>query len=276
MKKVVGLMVCLWIMMNQTFAIKSLSDTIRDKSENYWNFLRYPSEDSHTYLLTMNYGFMISPIGKTISNQGLVMNFGINLARFFSNKILLGVAGDLKISGGYLIKQGDAKFLNDLVTSSPRQFDNSLDSANASIVMNALTKSAENPITGSRCYNIGIMFSPFPDKFGGIMVQVRRGSKIYKIDAGSNPFVNGDNGYLEVSNNWIYEITFKPWTFKSEKFPSTKKFKTSITASVHYERVNFGSAKFNGTSINKMYSYDFIDKYQFDHRIGFKIGLGFY
>lgn len=233
------------------------------------------SDDSHTYLFTLNYGLMMSPIGKTTSNQGLLMNLGINLSRFFSNKILFGIAGDLKLSGGF-IKHGDAQFLSDLDANYNVQYDNTLDSANSVIVKNALTKSAQNPIMGNRCYNIGIMFSPFPDKYGGIMFQVRRGSKVFRIEVGNNPFVVGEYGYLEVSKNWIYEITFKPWTFKNDKFPSTKRFKTSITVSFHYERVNFGSAEFNGTKINKMFSSEFIEKYEIDHRFGFKIGIGFY
>jgi hypothetical protein len=218
----------------------------------------------------------LSPFGNTIASQGFVMNLGLNLARFISKNIVLGINSDLKLSGGYFIKYGTSQFLNDFNSSFYLHYNNSLDSANSNIVRNAINKSPLNPITGSRLYNFGIMFSPFPFKYGGIMLQVRRGAKVFKIDVGNNPFVGGDNGYLEITKNWIYELMFKPLTFKKNKFPSTRHFNTSITFSVHYEKLNFGNAKFNGTSIRQMLSSDFINRYQFDNRFGFKIGLGFY
>jgi len=230
---------------------------------------------NQTYLFAANYGFMASPIGKAISNQGLVLNFGINPAYLFSSKIILGISGDLKLSGGFQ-KQGNDQFKNDVVSNIITQYNSPLDSVNIRVVKNVLTNNHENYITGGRCANLGVMFSPFPNKIGGLMLQVRTGTKIFRIETPNNEIINREYSYLTISKNWIYEVLFKVWTFKNEGFPNIAHYKSSIILSFHYERVNFGTSEFNDISISQMLSNNFMEKYRIDHRFGFKIAWGFY
>ena len=144
----------------------------------------------------------------------------------------------------------------------------------------------EENFLGHDIFNFGIMFSPFPQKYGGLLFQVNDGATDYFIHShiNGNPYVNdgGSDKYpMTVGDTWIYEVTMKPAAFFENSYINledreTGSFWDCIVISFFYERVNFRSAEFNGTKVADMVTPAFMDKYGLDERYGIKIGLAFY
>ncbi|MGZ4089086.1 MAG: hypothetical protein ACXVNO_00080 [Bacteroidia bacterium] len=258
------------------------TDTIKNTPKNYWEFLRYPNDKSQNHFFTYNYQFFYSAIGKTLGARGTMANFGINLARLFSTKIILSVVADIKILPGVWPIKPSNSFTSDFNNSFLKTHDNQTDSANSSVVKNAFNN---GDVMGQNVFNFGIALSLFPQKYGGILFQVKYGGTGFQIHGvNGNKYVNNggnDKVGMSVSGNWIYEITIKPAALFGNTYVFTDretddKFFSSFVLSFYYERLNFKSAEFNGTTINKMVSSDFINKYGIDNRFGFKIGFAFY
>jgi len=259
-------------------------DSLQNAPKNYWEFLRYPNDKSQNHLFSYNYQFFYSAIGKTLGSRGTMANFGVNLARFFSTKVILGVVADIKILPGVWPIKPSSSFTSDFNNNFQKTFDTQTDSANSSVVKNAFNNGGQN-IIGQNIFNFGVAFSLFPQKYGGILLQAKYGVTGFQIHGvNGNKYINNggnDKVGMYVSGNWIYEITFKPAAFLYNTYIFTDretddKFLSSFVLSFYYERLNLKSAEFNGTTIDKMVSSDFINKYGIDNRFGFKIGFAFY
>lgn len=276
-KRVLILAICSCI-----FHFYSYSQVELPKVKNtYLNFLREPSAESQNQLFTFNYQFMYGAFGKTMGANGLIPNFGINLARFFSRKIIIAGVADLKLVPGMWAPNTNKEFLNDFNSNLISTFNNQLDSANASIVSFAFNN---GQIFGNNVFNFGIAFSLFPQKYGGILIQVKHGTTgFYLHNVYNSPYVNGggsDKVPISNSGNWVYELTLKPFAFFKNTYYNIReenfKFANSFIISFYYEKLNFKSAEFNGTTIDKIVSQTFLNKYGIDNRFGFKIGIGLY
>lgn len=260
------------------------NDTLKDTPINYLEFLRYPTAKSQTHLFTYSYQFFYSPIGKTLGSRGTMANFGINLARLFSTKIILGVVADIKILPGVWPIKPSKSFTSDFNESFLKTYDTQTDSANSTVVKSAFNNGGQN-IIGQNVFNFGVALSLFPQKYGGILLQIKYGGTGFQIHGvNGNKYINNggnDKFGMNITGNWIYEITFKPAAFLYNTYIFTDretddKFFSSFVLSFYYERLNLKSAEFNGTTIDKMVSSDFINKYGIDNRFGFKIGFAFY
>lgn len=282
MKK--NILIILFISLSRLVLGQTSNDGLQNTSKNYWEFLRYPNDKSQNHFFTYNYQFFYSTTGKTLGARGTMANFGINLARFFSTKIILGVVADIKILPGVWPIKPSNSFTSDFNTNFLKTYDTQTDSANASVVKDAFNNNNQN-IIGQNIFNFGVAVSLFPQKYGGILLQVKYGSTGFQIHGvNGNKYINNggnDKVGMYVSGNWIYEITFKPAAFFYNTYIFTDretddKFFNSFVLSFYYERLNLKSAEFNGTKLDKMVSNDFINKYGIDNRFGFKIGFAFY
>ncbi|MBA3665460.1 MAG: hypothetical protein H0W61_14790 [Bacteroidetes bacterium] len=259
-------------------------DSLRHDKKNYVDFLHYPDENSQNHFLMCNYQFFYSAIGKTIGARGTMASFGLNLARFFSTKIIIAAVADIKLLPGIWPIKPSSNFTSEFNNSFIKTYDNQVDSANANIVQSAFNQQGR-PIIGQNVFTAGVALSLFPQKYGGVLLQVKYGGMGFQIHGVyGNKYVNNganDKVGMGVTGNWIYEITFKPVAFFENTFINTTKneegkFGKSFVLSFYYERLNFKSAEFNGTKVTQMVSSDFINKYRIDNRFGFKIGFAMY
>jgi hypothetical protein len=266
--------------------LDSLSSSKTSPIKNYFNRVIYPNEDSKNYLVTFNYQYMLSPIGKTFGTQGMVPNFGLNLARFFSHKIVLGLTLDIKLIKGFSNKKLSKEFISDFNSAFNTQYENPTDSVNAFIIKTCINDGPGRFFSGNTLSNIGIMFSLFPQKYGGILVQIKKGYREPNVRGtlGIKEIENGERESVPLifSDNWSFELTLKPMAFfqdtyiKPEDRFDNEAFGNRFIVTLFYERLNFQSATFNGTNISKMVSPEFMNKYRVDNRFGIKLGFGIY
>lgn len=252
----------------------------------YLKFLIAPDSSSQNHLFSFSYQYMLNPIGKTIGSQGMISNFGINLARFFSKKIIIGISLDLKWIPGMSTKKINNEFTSDFNSHFIKQYDNPQDSANAYIMKTVFNNGYGPSLYGNGISNIGIMISLFPQKYGGVLLNFKTGNTSFKIHSVyDNPYVkNGkvDAAYLTLINNYIIDITFKPYAFFKNAYVSKinsfgfNDILKRFVISVFYQRLNFSSAEFNGTKISSMVDSAFNSKYKTDNRFGIKLGWGIY
>jgi hypothetical protein len=247
------------------------------------------SDDHKNHLFLVQYGFSSSLIGKTFGANGGVATLGFNPAKFFSDNLTFGPVVDLKILPGFVTFHPGKSFMNDFNSDFVSPSGGGLDSANAEVVrvnMNARGKNSYG-IKGNTMFYYGLMFSVFPDKYGAILLQVKRGTVGYNahqliFENQSIPDIAGyDKFPFSISKSWKYEITFRPQAFREDSYidvynPERGDFWKMFSFSVFYERVNFKTAEFNGTKFSQFMTDAFMKKYAFDNRFGFKIGFSFY
>ena len=223
-------------------------------------------------------------MGNTIGARGTMASFGLNLARFFSTKIIIAAVTDIKLLPGVWPIKPSNSFTSEFNNSFIKTYNNQTDSANAYIMQSAFNQQGQS-IIGQNVFNIGIALSLFPQKYGGILLQAKYGGMGFQIHGvyGNKYLNNGANDKvgMDVTGNWICEITIKPVAFFENAFINTTKkgkgkFGKSFVLSFYYERLNFKSAEFNGTKVNQIVTSDFINKYGIDNRFGFKIGFALY
>lgn len=254
------------IVLSVQFSFAQSPDSLK-KSQNYW--------------FTGQYTFVNSCVGNTISSRGLTLNLGFNIAKLFSDQIILGITADLKVFPGLWKPKTTSSFLNDF-NNNLSYPQNNFDSINLSIVSQNLNQGG---LVGNNRYFIGGMLSLFPNSCGGLLFEAKYGRTDFQArnDVFNNP--NIQNGFnrrsISTTGNWMFSLTLKPMSFFRNtwfyrKNISGKDVLNSFTFGIFYERFNFGSAQFNGTRLSDFTSENFNQTYKTDHRFGFKIGFSFY
>jgi hypothetical protein len=272
-------------MHSQTVTPQATVQPAKPVKHPYWKFLKSPDHRSANHMFMFGYNFLYNSMGVSFGSTGTIPWVGFNVARLFSRKIILGVIVEAKLSPGNWKQVPSQQFINDFDSSFVKKYDNPLDSVNAYLVKNAINDAGGQYVAGQNILNYGIAFSPFPSKYGGIMIQIKYGKTAYQVQGLYGQKMIKGGGYeqlpMRISNNIIYECTFKPYALGGNAYVlSNLKRKNdlwkSIAISVYYEQLNIKSAVFNGTRIDQMVAPGFLDKYGVDKRVGFKIGLSFY
>lgn len=251
---------------------------------NYTESLIYSGEKDQNHFFSFQYNYMLSPWGTTIGAQGGIPTIGINLARFFSKKIIIGVIADFKFNPGISTKLPSNTFQTDFENHWTALTTSSKDSANSYVYHQNFLG---NGVKGNNMFNIGVMFSLFPQKYGGILLQVKTGNTGFQFrnNIYGNKFVNhggNDKVAMSILDNWRYEITLKPFSFFHNTFIAVRNrsynnpLADAFILSFYYERQNFNSAQFNGTPLSEVMSEVFMNKYGIDNRFGIKLGFAFY
>jgi hypothetical protein len=241
------------------------------------------------HLLVFQYGYSNSLIGKTFGAKGGVLTAGFNAAKLFSNTLVIGPVCDVKLIPGFGTFRTRDSFLSDFNASFVSPEGQGLDSANAEVMRVNLNSYGKHSfgIKGNTMGYLGLMFSLFPHKAGAVMLQVKRGGGgyvahqlIFENPGISN--ISGNDSYaFTITKSWKYELTFKPQAFFEDVYIDVNNsvpgdFWKTFSLSFFYEKVNFKTAEFNGTKFSTFLTNDFMTKYAFDNRFGFKIGFSLY
>lgn len=104
----------------------------------YFTFLFEPADDGQATLLTVRWQYLYSPWGKAFKKGGMHPSFGINLARFFFNKFVLGIFADLKGIKGFTQQKLSNEFINDFNSSFIPAYSSQADFAKAYTVKDAI------------------------------------------------------------------------------------------------------------------------------------------
>lgn len=248
----------------------------------YLRFLLFSDSTSQARMLNVGINYLNTPSYTTLKPNGVQLRCGFNLARFVSKKIILGVFIDFKGIKGFTRQRFSSEFISDFNNGFNSNYSSQEDSAKAYLLKWQINNSA---ISGNYLGDIGIMFSPFPQKYGGILVTLKKGYRSYVIHGVyGNKFIgNGEQeiALLDLSNNYALEVTMKPYAFFNNSFfpkktTASNEISKLITLSFYYEQTNLKSATFSGLPLENVVSNTFMNKYGKTDCYGFKIGIAIY
>jgi hypothetical protein len=261
------------------------SDSTDSMKVKYGDFLKYDCL-SHTYFVFGGYHYLNVPKSANFKTGGTILNVGFNVARFFSKKIIVGVTADWKYFFGYTNQSFSNEFVTDFNSSFIDEQNSLTDSLRANILKDAINGVSGHGFNGNQFGNIGIAFSLFPRKYGGIMLQIKKGWISYPI--------NGDEGKEELGkendqnlptfslkNNIFVDLTFKPYRFFNSERVNVEIFKwkdlfKKIAITLYYERISLEKSDYDGLRLENIVGDDFVSKYGAQQNFGIKIGLALY
>jgi hypothetical protein len=259
-------------------------------------FAQEPSADSLGYFeknpqaspFLLHYHYLNEPWGKGFRTGGMQLSLGFNPVCFFSNKFVLGFCFDLKGIKGFSNQQFGSSFRDEFNADFIGVYTDPSDSAKAHTVQTAIST---NKFTGNYSGSIGIVISPFPQKYGGFLLAVKKGYRSYPIyGTYGNKYIAGgeaDMVVLDVKQVYSAELLMKPYTFYrhgslnfydeyigfSEGEINPLQF---LTVGFFAERLDLGKASFDKMAFSNMAGSAFMNKYGISWRYGFKIGLSLY
>ncbi|MGZ4033503.1 MAG: hypothetical protein ACXVP4_01455 [Bacteroidia bacterium] len=251
----------------------------------YLNYLLNPDENSQAALMSISWQYLYAPQSKTFTIGGMHLNVGLNLARFFTKKFIFGICYDLKEFDGFTKQHFSQQFVNDFNYNFIPTYSNAKDSAIAYTLKGGINKESGFGTIGNTFENIGISFSPFPQKYGGILIQIKKGNRVFPYwGIYTNKLLSKDDGsniYLQLNNCYSFEVCFKPYKFFNSKRTELnnlkgKDFYKFIVVSLYYERITLKNATFDDKPLSEIVNKDFITKYNTDDHFGIKIGFGIY
>jgi hypothetical protein len=259
------------------------SDTISKlhSKTSYKDFFFDSNRQNHLFTLGLKYQQTIS--SKAFSSNGLYGNLGLNIARFFSKELIIGLLFDLKPINGFFYRQPKSdSFVRDFNENFNSNYRDSSGIATSNLLKDNLNN---NHIYGGSISNIGIMFSVFPNRNGGVLVELKKGYESHRIgNVYGNKFIkNGeaDNLYFDFAT-YTLEISFKPYSiFKNSYIDinsdnQENSFLKSIMVSFFYSRLNLKDAEINGLKWTEIVSSSFISKYGKTNRFGMTLGFVLY
>lgn len=214
--------------------------------------------------------------GKVMPSSGLQVGLGINLARVFTKKIVLGLYGETSF-GSRLSSNNNFSYLHDDVNAHlVSQQTNAYDSLKVLILSDAYA--GKNLFHGCFRSTIGFAFSPFPDKYGKIMFLLTRGIAFYPIYDKSNKegFTIYHYHDITIPTQFKATLIFKPLSLTKMK---DKNFlKDHLQVGFYLQKTSFQNAIFDSRRITNYLDQAFFNgnkkvEFQFGMRIG--IGIGF-
>ncbi|MCC6373095.1 MAG: hypothetical protein IT236_18975 [Bacteroidia bacterium] len=270
----------------QKFSAQENENELEDliSGNKYLNYLLIPDSSASSSLLFFQARYLFMPKSNVLRWGGMHYNFGINISRFFSKKILLGISWNAKIFPGLTKQYFSQDFINDFNYYYNASQPNSNDSLRADILYKGINGLNNYRFRGSAFDNLFISFSPFPQKYGGIMLQFGTSSSYFPI-YGKYPTegLTKDNDPVDVylAKDYCFELNFKPYKFFSSGREeligqSWKGFYKYLIICFYYQKFNLQNATFNQQSLTRFVDQKFIDKYSSKNYFGFKIGYGLY
>ncbi len=255
------------------------------ENHTYLKQLYIPADDAQARLLTFSWQYSYTFEFESFRSGGLQATFGLNVARFFSNKMVIGICADIKAVKGLTQQQFSNDFINDLNEGFKTEYNNPSDSAKAYIIRDAINDVPGHGFYGNYSGNLGIMFSLFPQKYGGVLISAKRGYRDFPIfGTYGNAYIDDgllDNTLFQVKKNYSAEISFKPYTLFKNGYVSIYNSSIAdiwklISIGFYYEQLNLENANFNGIPFSKIVNAKFINRYGVDHCYGVKMGLALY
>lgn len=221
--------------------------------------------------------FEINVIGKIMPSSGLQLGLGINLARFFTKKIVLGLYGEMSFAAPLSSNNQYHNLTSNINENVIYNQSNYVDSVKATLLTNAFNK---DQFSGCYRSTYGLAFSPFPDKYGEIILFVSKGKSIYpfygQYDQPNAPNEGGYAQNIEIPTTFKATLMFKPLTLTKMK---EKNFlKDHLQIGFYFQKTSIKDASLTYSPLSTYLKPEFFtsnrkSEIQFGIRLG--IGIGF-
>jgi hypothetical protein len=246
----------------------------QSKLIQYAEFMNFKNKDSiiHPRLVYFSASYTLANNSKTLTISNLPLTFGINVARFFTKKINLMASMDLGIIAMLNFTTLKPNFENDFSNSFNSKLKNNVNGD--SIKANLLNSQVGNNNNTLLAY--GISFSPYPNKYGGIILECKMGIYSHKIGILRGTIINqkpfdADNLYW----GFKYEslgLTCKPILFFKKK--KMQHEQNSFLVGIFLNNIHIAKSQIYDLPLSNFMSKSFLDKYQTTFLVGLKIGYG--
>lgn len=236
---------------------------------------------SQTRIIGLDYKYLQLQKKSIFKSGGGQLSINLNLAKFFTKKVLIGIYADIKIYTGSKQQNFSQSFINDFNNNFIINYSNDEDSTISHILKNAINKSDGAIMSGTDFLNYGIVVSPFPLKYGGMQLIISNG--VRNFDFYGKNYIKEEKGSenLVLKNNYSIELSMKPYLFfrkgkLSKEVPQFYNLYKQITFSLYYERISLQGATVENLPLNNIVNENFISKYDNQKHFGFKVGLSLY
>jgi hypothetical protein len=272
------------------------SDSINNNNETtLLEFLFIPSAKSPASLFSFSDQYLYTHAELGFRTSGFSPTLGINIARFFSSNFILGVCVESKLLPSFTQQHFSKEFVNDFNANFKESYTSEIDSLHGNALKGGINNQKDPYyFRGNWNGNLGVIFSPFPNKYGGFKLQLKYGGRNYFINGLNTNAVlknriadKSDSEPLGVFTAQSIELSCKPYTFFKESYlklnankgEATRKhtfienmYKT-ITISFYYEQIQLKKVEFFGKPFDFYVNQNFINKYAVMRNFGFKIGF---
>ncbi|HTA82185.1 MAG TPA: hypothetical protein VK783_04605 [Bacteroidia bacterium] len=243
----------------------------------------FPDPFETTHYVYASWNLSVNTVGDVMPSSGTHLQFGFNLARFVSHKVIFGAFIDFR--GFRIFSSTQYSKLTPAINSNIiLNQNNPYDSTRANFLSTAYNNSSSTQVfSGSYYDTYGIFFSPFPRKYGCFMLQAAMGSYDFAIGgAYTNKYLGGgdnpDNIDLVIPITYTFRLTFKPFSFiKNTKEESLMWWLGNfVFLSYYYEQISFQKGTLDGVSLTKYLMPAFFNQYGTATHMGFTISFGIY
>lgn len=217
--------------------------------------------------------------------NGFYFSTGLNIARFFSKKFVAGICLDFKPFKGITSWQPESSFISSFNASFTPDNSSAESTFSSSIFNDAINQNAGKNFQGNYFGNIGLQFSPFPQKFGGLLLELKRGYASFPVYGYSDADLidNGDSDFAFYQVEKIYGASLycKPFCFWAKdnlnSLQQTKEdWKKWFILGITYNRMNLSNDYLYGTSMKDVVSDAFWNANRIQHYVTFSLGIGLY
>lgn len=244
--------------------------------ENYVHFLKHDSLQKNTFFM-LAFNYMYTNQSKIAhGGRGGYISGGVNLARLFTKKIVLGGEIELKAWKGLWPHYFTKNFIADFNAAFHNELSGE-DSARAVVLKECINGSERYKRRGTFYSAMGIAFSPFPSQYGGFMLILKRGFLSIPVHGTFGTLFNQKGSdWVSISSSGFYsaELVLKPLTF----FKATKHDEANgiLQFSLFYQQVSWKDPYFDELPISRVTNTGFINKYAIQQHFGVTIKIGMY
>ncbi len=234
-----------------------------------------------------SYNFSKVIKGDIMPSNGTYASLGLNLLYPLKKQFLFGIVVDYRAMKMMGTNRHFKQLTTDINHFLISDFDNPLDSTVSFFISQAfnndggINSGKTIVFWGSYLFHYGFMISPYPNKYGGLMLQIKRGVYIFPIygSYGNPNFHNGENENitLGIPTTLHLQLTCKPLTFfKKRKDNYKSPFRNHLLVSVFYEEISLRKARIDSKPWDKYFDPKFFEKNDNNWHFGLKISYGIY
>lgn len=218
--------------------------------------------------------FEMNITGKIMPSSGLQFGLGINLARFFTKKIVLGFFGEMSFASSFSTNNKYDYLTKNINENIIYNQTNYVDSVKALFLSNAYNKEQFNG-----CYrsDFGFAFSPFPDKYGEFILIISKGKSLFNFYGKyDHPILPKDGGYsqnIEIPTIFKAILMFKPLTLT--KIKESNFLKDHIQVGFYFQKTSLQDATLTYSPISTYLKPEFFTgNRKSEIQIGLRVGVG--
>lgn len=235
-----------------------------------------------------SYGFAHTAQGRVLPISGAQTAVGVNIAGLFHTKWILGACVEWRVAKAFGMNRRYDKIRGDVIENLIHPQPDLTDSTRVDFLFDAFNgMPGGNSFYGGRFfgsnhYRYGIIISPFPDSYGGLMLCVKRGMNALPVHGAYGitalTYQAEDYIFMFVPVDFGAEVTCKPFLFLKER--STGKWYNTISQnlllSVYWDHISMERAEFNNAPLRNFVAAPFFDKNGTGNHFGLKLSFGYY